>query len=219
MKSLSEYIMEVSSGLVKRAADKASQLSKTGPNKEREYRAKQAERLYQAWEKKVDEERKAHLLKPGYVPKDNYELKFIINTRIEKNPKADLNDIDVSKVTDMSSLFVATDFHGDISKWDVSNVTDMAAMFYRSTFDGDLSDWDVSNVTNMNHMFEYCDYFNSDLSNWNVSNVTDMNCMFYGCKDFNADLSKWDVSKVEDMTDMFYHCYRLEKNPPAWYKK
>ncbi len=37
-------------------------------------------------------------------------------------------------------------FNGDISKWDVSKVTDMHSMFFKANFNGDISKWNVSNV-------------------------------------------------------------------------
>ena len=61
------------------------------------------------------------------VVNNKSELIKVIKQRIqEQGPNCDLNDIDVSKVTDMSGLFSASyafkDFNGDISRWDVSNV-------------------------------------------------------------------------------------------------
>ena len=66
-----------------------------------------------------------------YFPQSKEELRAIIEKRIkDEGNEVDLNDIDVSNITDMSSLFEETNFKGDISKWDVSNVTDMQDMFY-----------------------------------------------------------------------------------------
>ena len=84
------------------------------------------------------------------VVEDGYELRKLINQRIEEQgPNCDLNDIDVSRVTDMSYLFFESSFNGDISRWDVSNVTNMSWMFSESVFNGDISQWDVSKVRSM----------------------------------------------------------------------
>ena len=119
-----------------------------------------------------------------YFPQTWDELQNIIEQRIEQEGnEVDLNDIDVSNITDMSNLFEDTDFNGDISNWDVSNVKDMANMFKRcKSFNKDISKWDVSNVTDMRGMFSACKAFNQDLSNWDVSKVTKMSNAFYACK-------------------------------------
>ena len=141
------------------------------------------------------------------VAENKEHLKKIIEERISKfGPNCDLNDIDVSGITDMSELFYWIDkpelqFNGDISQWDVSKVTDMSCMFMYSKFNGDISQWDVSNVTDMYEMF-HNSKFNGDISQWDVSKVTDMCAMFVGSQ-FNGDISQWDVSKVTDMRCMF----------------
>ena len=96
--------------------------------------------------------------KYNYFPQTKEELKDIINQRIrQEGNEVDLNNIDVSKITDMSSLFKDTNFNGDISNWDVSNVKDMSNMFSGcESFNYDISNWDVSNVKNMHHMFFRC---------------------------------------------------------------
>ena len=153
-----------------------------------------------------------------YFPQTKEELKEIIGKRIKDGGnEVDLNNIDVSKITDMSELFVETDFNGDISKWNVSNVTNMYGMFYEcESFNQDISTWDVSNVTNMDEMFNTCINFNKDISNWDVSNVTNMAGMFYMCEAFNQDISNWDVSNVRDNDDMFYNCQIEEKYKPKF---
>ena len=161
----------------------------------------------------------------NYYPKTKEELRKILEERLVKDQNADLNDIDVSAITDMGSLkngiglFEGLDPHNiDISEWDVSNVTNMKDMFYGcNNFNSNLSEWDVSKVTDMRFMFHNCEKFNSDLSKWDVSSVTNMKEMFNRCYKFNYNLSKWDVSKVKDMRNMFIYCYSLI-NKPIWYK-
>ena len=131
-----------------------------------------------------------------YFPQTKNELKDIILQRIEtKGNEVDLNDIDVSNITDMSRLFLSTNFND---------------------FNGDISKWNVSNVTDMSDMFSWCKSFNKDISQWDVSNVTDMYSMFYGCKAFNQDISSWDVSKVKDHHFIFSNCGIQQKYKPKF---
>ncbi len=112
---------------------------------------------------------------------------------------------DLSRVTDMSSMFSYADyFNGDnISEWDTSNVMDMYRMFrWADSFNGDVSKWDVSNVTNMNSVFDGATSFNGDVSKWDTSSVTTMSFMFIGATSFNSDISNWDVSNVKSMNGM-----------------
>ena len=116
------------------------------------------------------------------TPKNKNELIKIIRDTIEKEGlNCNLNFINTSKITDMSRLFEASSFDGDISEWDVHNVENMSSMFIGSKFNRDISNWDVRNVNDMHDMFASSE-FNGDLSKWDVSNVTDMNGMFNGSK-------------------------------------
>ena len=70
--------------------------------------------------------------KYNYYPKTKKELQDLLKQLVkERGNEADFNDIDTSKITDMSDLFYSIrEFNGDISNWDVSNVKNNQKIFY-----------------------------------------------------------------------------------------
>ena len=132
--------------------------------------------------------------------------KLVLKLVKQRGPDADLNDIDVSNIKDMSKIFEPTTDEKGNYLWN------------DFTFYGDVSGWDVSSVENMEYMFYFCDKFNCDISKWDISNVTNMSGMFENCENFNCDLSKWNVNKVKDMNYALDDCTSL-KNKPSWYEE
>ena len=123
--------------------------------------------------------------KYNYHPDDSYQLRNLIERLLkERGPDANLNDIDVSKVTNMASMFKGLDIHNiDISEWDVSKVTTFESMFYMcKEFNCDISRWDISSAENTSLMFFRCEKLNCDLSGWNIKENATTGFMFYLCK-------------------------------------
>jgi hypothetical protein len=141
-------------------------------------------------------------MNPNIIIATDDTIHQIVTAEIDTyGESANLNRIDVSRVTNMSYLFRHLPFTGDISQWDVSKVTTMVGMFIGSPFNGDISQWNVSKVTDMASMFADS-AFNGDISQWDVSGVKRM-CATFSRSRFNGDISEWNVSKVVDMFSMF----------------
>ena len=126
-----------------------------------------------------------------------------------------LNDLNLSKVTDMSYMFSncsATTI--DISNWDTSSVNSLNHTFTDCTkvTSLDLSSWDTSNVTDISYMCNACYELQSlDVSSWNTSNVTTMKAMFQYCEKLKSlDLSSWDTSNMTVMRGAFIACKGLQ---------
>ena len=134
-----------------------------------------------------------------YHPKDKDELIDIVDKLLEERGiNADLNDVDVSKITDFGRLFY--------KNTKIKNIN--------------ISDWNVSNAIYMDEMFSGCYHFNSDISKWDVSNVKTFSNMFSQCLHLaDCDFELWkDKIKEDAQTDfMFSGCNELKI--PSWYKR
>lgn len=168
-----------------------------------------------------------------YFPENRIELVCLL-----RNESILLNEINTSKVIDMSFLFCNVEGEslnifqefGDrasfnlqnnagtrknfagIETWDTSNVEDMTGMFaMQATFNQDISGWDTSRVKSMVCMFFCARSFNAPIGAWNVGNVVNMCAMFSWAMSFNQDISQWNAVSVRDMRNMFAHCYGFRK--------
>jgi hypothetical protein len=108
-----------------------------------------------------------------------------------------LNNWDVSSVTNMGSFFNGSSFNGYIGDWDVSNVIDMGSLFRSSPFNQDISNWDTSSVTKVRAMFFLAGNFDQDISGFQISQVTDFNSFMIGAglstANYDALLIAWDA--------------------------
>ncbi len=128
-----------------------------------------------------------------YTPSDKAELQKAVDDEINaQGDTANLNIIDTSNITDMSSIF--------------SN---------KGNFNGNVSQWDVSKVTTMSNMFAGAQKFNGNVSSWNISSVTNMFSMFNNTKAFNQDLESWNVGRNVMKGSMFLAS--AVKKLPTWY--
>ena len=161
-----------------------------------------------------------------YFPKNRKQLIEIIEKLLEeRGPDAYLNDIDISNVKNIESLFydiIENDSYKigkiDVSGWNVSHIKSFKQLFCNcKEFDCDLSLWDTSNATDMNNMFNGCEKFTGKgLKKWDISNVKEAYYMFAYCNKFNEDISSWNVKNLIDLEGMFLDCREFNQDLSSW---
>lgn len=126
----------------------------------------------------------------------------------------DLSDMDTSKVTDMSGMFLGVG--NDIGQPWLTLSTDSLTTLESFLLKADipvftLGNMDTSKVTNMEQMFSGCQsLFTLDLRGMNTDNVTSMWCMFNECRNLQTlDISSFNTAKVTNMGGMFCGCTNL----------
>ena len=121
-----------------------------------------------------------------------------------------LSDFSTANVTDMSSMFSATQLEFlDLHMWNVTKVTSFSFMFNnaKNLKELNLTDWGSSRTAttvNMRYMFYGTETLTTlNLTNFKTTNVNDMQYMFYGTGLESLNLSSWDVTKVANFNYMF----------------
>lgn len=150
-----------------------------------------------------------------------------------------LNDINTSKITDLTNTFRSSAYNGSLNSWDVSNVTTLSSTFILSAFNQPLNLWDVSKVTTFFNLFYQCAFrqplndwvttsleslqntffataYDQPLSNWDTSNVITMSQTFRSNTAFNQDISSWNTSSCGTMNGMFYNASAFNQPLNAW---
>ena len=92
----------------------------------------------------------------------------------------------------------------DLANLDVSNVYDMSDMFWNAAKleTVDLSGWQTNSVHYFYSMFFGSGIKNLDLSTWNVSNVADFTYMFDNTNNLNVlNISGWKLNKTIEFND------------------
>ena len=159
-------------------------------------------------------------------------------TICQKASNTSAKDVDISLVTNMSSLFSGNTRLTtiDISDWDVDSVTNTSSMFNNCSnlTTIDISGCDFRAVTTASNMFNGCSSLNSvdvtgtkinnnmvtvigqnaktlgTIKDLNVASVTSMANMFQNNTTATTlDLSSWDVDSVTNTNNMFNGCSNL----------
>ena len=130
-----------------------------------------------------------------------------------------VNDIDMSNITviggNLSGLFQGSNFNHDVNNWDVSSVTQFGGCFRDTPFNSSVEGWtfNVAGATCRN-MFHSSSFNNPSANGWDVSNITDMSFMFHNTP-FNQNIGSWVVSSVENMESMFFQS-PFNQNIGSW---
>ena len=109
----------------------------------------------------------------------------------------------------MNNMFIFCSELTDVQKLDTSNVTTMSSMFSNCSKLITIPKLDTSNVMDMGGMFASCSNLTT-IPQLDTSKVTNMLLMFNSCSKLNI-IPQLDVSKVSNMNSMFIGCRELKE--------
>lgn len=141
---------------------------------------------------------------------------------MESCTEMDLAKLDVSEVTDMSSMFFGCFTLAKVDgldSWDTGKVESMLSLFHLcyELAEVDLSGFDMSSVVFADYLLATCMSLTSagDLSGWDTASMRGMSRMFSDCFSLTSvgDLSGWKTGNVTDMSAMFMSCEALKSIP------
>lgn len=165
-----------------------------------------------------------------YAPESWDDLVDIIIEKLkENNKKPYLNDIDISNVLELDSLFyyrfdkyISKGINTrdieiiDISLWDLTNVVRMQGMFESLINLKEVyfpKNSKPLNLRSAHEMFRNCESLSiiQNIDCLDISNVKKLNKMFNNCESLKSlDLSSFNMANVKDISSMFEGCKNLE---------
>ncbi len=108
------------------------------------------------------------------------------------------DEVDMSKLTSLTTVFSACAFNADVSGLDTSNVESLMTTFqWNQTFNQPLDQWDISKVTVANHTFFGASSFDQSLATWDISSIRSAERMLTGSGMSKKNLSDTFVGWAE----------------------
>ena len=144
------------------------------------------------------------------------QLRHIVFSRLRTwfptpdEPVLDLNDLDVSSIVSLESVFTMLNRPVDVSKWDTRQVKDFSQCFYRASAVPDISNWNVDHATNFREMFAYASVHEPlNLTQWDMQGPRDIRRMFFQTTG-EVDTRRWAFGEAV--------IWDWESAPPNWQK-
>lgn len=122
----------------------------------------------------------------------------------------DFRNVDLSSITDVSSMF-----SGCINLKKIDGIDNLITSSYNGSLGSmfsscykleklNISEWDTTNVTNISSIFSNCWTLKElDLTSWNVGNVTNFQSAFNNLKLKKLDISGWDFSSSTSLRSFY----------------
>ena len=120
-------------------------------------------------------------------------------------------ELDLSSVTNTSSMFQSCYALQSVPLFDLASVTDTTNMFYGCSSLQSVPLFDLASVTNTSAMFQNCSSLQS-VPLFDLASVTNTTNMFYRCSSLQS-VPLFDLSSVTNTTNMFNGCSSLQSVP------